>query len=189
MTDGLDGMDAALAQLPPPAGMPMPSDGGPELALGPDGGPPDGGPGGPPGGHHMHGMHGMHGHGMPGMGGCGGGPFGALQGPLAISDDQFERLYGIKTQFDDSMGPKKAQMHTLGRKLRDALCAADLDAANVKSLQSQMSGLMSDIGKMHSDKMLAYAQVLTPDQRKAIRQHMIRASLGGEMMHGPHHPH
>src|ERR1700733_13635164 len=107
-------MDMLLAALPSADSVVAAAPGGPVL----DVADPAAGAGGPAGGPpHMGGWHhgGHH------------GPFGALQGPLALTSDQYERLYSLKNQSMDANGSKMLQLHQLHRQLRDSLASADFD--------------------------------------------------------------
>jgi Spy/CpxP family protein refolding chaperone len=145
---------------------------GPGMHGGPHPGRPGGwgGPGGPGGpGGHMH------------------GPFGMLmQGPNALTDDQFEKMYAIRNQTMDAVAPKKLALHQATRDLFDALSRPDQDTARIKSLQSQVTSLKSDISSAELSKMVQMSQVLTPEQRKAVRTGMIRGCVGGMMGHHHH---
>ena len=109
---------------------------------------------------------------------CGGPIGGALSGPLALTDEQLEKLHSIKNQFLDQSELKKAQLHTLMRHMGDALTSADVEAKKVKDLQAQINSLKSDLGNLLADQFVSMAQVLTPEQRQAIHTSIIRHSLG-----------
>lgn len=138
---------------------------------------------------------------MPGMGsrmsGWGGppfmrGPLSALQGENALTDDQCEKLYALRSQFLDQTGPKMLQFKSASRQLKDALTSADIDTKRVKDLQSQIASLKADMSNAVTNNLLAGAQVLTAGQRKAIHQAMVRSNLGccgGQgTFHQWHHP-
>lgn len=135
------------------------------------GGPGAGGPHGGPGGWH---------HG-------GGGPFGLLHGDLALSNDQFEKLYSIKESTMDALGPKKLELHTAFRNLMDSVGAGNQDTGRIKSLQDKIASLKSDISTIETGKLVAMSQVLTADQRSAIHLAMIKGSMSGWHHHGGHH--
>jgi Spy/CpxP family protein refolding chaperone len=141
-------------------------DGGPTLiAAGPGEGPPPG-----PGNHWRH---------------PGGGPFGMLQGPLALSDDQWEKLSSIHEDSMDQLGPKKLALHTAMRHFMQAVGDPNQDTKKIKDLQSQMASLRADISSAESNKIVAMSQVLTGDQRAAIHKMMIRHMLMHKW-HGGH---
>jgi len=115
------------------------------------------------------------------------GPFGMLMhGPNALTDDQFEKMYAIRNETSDSVEPKKLALHQAMRNLFDSLSRPDQDTAKIKSLQSQIASLKSDISAAELNKMVQMSQVLTPEQRKAVRAGMIRGCVGGMMGHHHH---
>lgn len=171
-----DGVMSALAGLPVPdsavfAAMNAQGDDGAAVQIA-EGGPPHGGPGGP-GGHWGH-------------GGRGHGPFGALQGALALTDDQYERLYAIKNDASDAMAPKKMALHQAFRGLMDSIGQGDQDSAKISRYQSQVASLKSDLSTAETNKLVKMSAVLTADQRKALRMAMIKASLSRHHGHGHH---
>ena len=93
-------IDGLLATLPSAESVLAATPGGPVLdvaepAVGAGG--PMGGPMGGPAHHEWHKGH----H----------GPWGVLEGPLALTTDQYELLYSLKNQAADANGPKMVQLH------------------------------------------------------------------------------
>jgi Spy/CpxP family protein refolding chaperone len=171
---------SALANLPVPdsavfAALNAQGDDGAAVQIA-EGGPEHHGGEGGPGGHWGH------------EGGRGRGPFGALQGALALTDDQYEKLYAIKNDTSDATASKRMALHQSTRGLMESLGQADQDGAKISRLQSQIASLKSDLSTAETGKLVRMSQVLTADQRKALRMAMIKASLchhhGG---HGGHH--
>ena len=171
-------MDMLLSSLPSAEEVLAATPGGPVLevsedAVGAGGPPPDGPhPGGPPhpewhkgGGHHH-------------------GPFGALRGNLALTTDQYEKLYSIKNQFSDANGPKMLKLHQLHRQLKESLASADFDAKRSSDIASSIASVKADLDKSHMERMIACAGVLTSDQRKALHDEMIKHEAMGGMHHG-----
>ena len=120
------------------------------------------------------------------------GILGSLEGPLAVTDDQYEKLYSLRNAYLDRIAPKTMQIGQLHRQMKDALVSANLDAKAVSDLGGRINGLKNEIATAKLDRVIASAQVLTPDQRKALHDRMIRHSvemehMGGE--HGGHHGH
>jgi len=118
----------------------------------------------------------------------GGGPSGALQGPLALTDDQWDKLWSIHEESQDQLGPKMFQLHTTMRHLMDALSDSNQDSKKIKDMQSQIASLKAEISSTETGKMVAMSQVLTPDQRTAIHKMMIRHMLMHKWHHGPGGP-
>ena len=119
------------------------------------------------------------------------GPLSALKGNLALTDDQYEKLYALKNQFADQVAAKAVEMGTLHRKLRDAMSAPNFDAKAVADMGSRLNALHSDIAAAKLSRMIASAQVLTPEQRKAIHDEMVHHAVEsmGEHHGGMHHHH
>jgi Spy/CpxP family protein refolding chaperone len=112
-------------------------------------------------------------------------PLAMLDGPNALSDDQYQKVYDIKGQFIANIVPKGLNMYMLTRKMKDLLTASDIDTKAVKDLERQISSACSDLSMTAMDSIVSVSQVLTPEQRKALHAKMIRSTLGG----GEHHHH
>ncbi|HEY9684824.1 MAG TPA: periplasmic heavy metal sensor [Oculatellaceae cyanobacterium] len=171
-----------LAALPPSSesmamapSVDAPTEGEATIAVGVQG--PGGHEAGPECGHE----HGRHHH----------GPLSALKGNLALSDDQYEKLYSLRNQFLDQVAAKAVELGTLHRKMKDALTSPNLDAKAVADMGARINTLKSDIAAAKLNRLIASAQVLTPEQRKAIHDQMVHHSVEsfGEMGHGMHHHH
>jgi Spy/CpxP family protein refolding chaperone len=179
MADGdMSDIAALAAALPPPdpAMFAALAQAGTEAAVrlaDRPGGPAGGGPEGPGGFGHWGAMPWMHHGGL-----------GPLSGPLALSDDQYEKLNSIKNGVSDAIAPKKLQLHQAFRELLEALGKPDQDMGKVKSLQNQISQLKAETSMAETSKLVQMSQVLTADQRHALRMAMIKASICG-----PHMPH
>lgn len=117
---------------------------------------------------------------------------GILEGNLAVTDDQVEKLNSIHENYMESIGPKMLALHTAMHHIMDELGSTSIDTAKVKDLQSTVVSLKGDIARMQGDKLLAVANVFTPDQRHALREAMLRRKVGmmigghGHGMHGHH---
>ncbi|MBS1999808.1 MAG: Spy/CpxP family protein refolding chaperone [Cyanobacteria bacterium SZAS LIN-2] len=137
----------------------------------------------PPSGDAFHMGH----HGWGKDGGSGEGGHGCFSEANKLTDDQYEKLYAIKEDLMDQMGPKMVQSHSLGRKLKDTLSASNIDTKQAQDLQNKISALKADMSNLKIDSLIKMAQVLTPEQRKELRMKMIKASLGGHHRHHGHH--
>jgi Spy/CpxP family protein refolding chaperone len=104
-----------------------------------------------------------------------------------FSDDQLEKLHGLKNQMLDALGPKITAIKSKERKLKDLLLQNNVDAAQVKSLQGEINGLKDDIGNIKADNLIAMSNVLTVDQKKQIREAVYKRSLPS--VPGLGHPH
>ncbi|MDR3615913.1 MAG: hypothetical protein P4L53_20310 [Candidatus Obscuribacterales bacterium] len=116
---------------------------------------------------------------------------GPLSGANKLTDDQCEKLYSLHNQFLDAQGPKLAKLGALHRQLKDSLASADFNAKRSADLGAQINALKSEIDAAKMDRLIASAQVLTTDQRRALHEHMIRHAAMLPGLAGPigHHGH
>lgn len=152
------------------------------IALAPDGAPPIAG-------HMAAGMPDMSKCSMPGAGMCKPGwsgkggrrwcPLAMLDGPNALSDDQYQKLYDIKGQFIANVVPKGLNTYMMIRKMADLLTAADTDTKAVRDMERQIANATSDLSMTVMDSLISVNQVLTPGQRQELHRRMVRASVGG----------
>lgn len=134
-------------------------------------------PGGPPGGPRMMMMRrGFGGHGGRGFG-RGGCPW---LGALDLSDDQYEKFYALKNSFMDKVGPKMLEIRTNSRHLKDMMTQTTVDAKACRNLQDRINGLKADVANMKLDNRIAMHDVLNDEQRKKIRDFVVK---GGRGMH------
>lgn len=111
----------------------------------------------------------------------GGDPLASLSGEQALSSDQMEKIYKIKSAYADAVGPKKAQMKALERHLQEAMTAESIDQSKVKGIQDQINSLLSDLSSSRVQMELDTMNVLTAAQRKTMHERMVQMSvLGGD---------
>lgn len=125
-----------------------------------------------------------HGPGMPGAGGgpgpgrcpmdSGCGPFGALSGENALTDEQFEKLYEIKSQYLDKAGQKMVELHNSERHMKDLLTQVSVDKQKVKELQGKINEQRAALANLRLEKKLASLDVLTEAQRKEMRSKLVK---------------
>lgn len=118
-------------------------------------------------------------------------PLAALQGDLAITDEQYEKLFSIKKQFLSDAGPKMLALKSSQRDLRDLLSQPKVDKQKVKDLQSQINTQKGELANLKLEKKLSGLEVLTEEQRKEIRRQMLKGCIGGGRESDPrkHHQH
>jgi len=116
------------------------------------------------------------------MGGGPGGPFGFLQGDLALTDDQFEKLYTLRNQFLDKAGPKMLALKDSERDMRDLMTRATVDKAKVKALQNTINESKAALANLRLDHKLNTLDVLTEEQRKELRRRFIQGGCPGRFM-------
>lgn len=117
-------------------------------------------------------------------GGCG------LKGELALTDDQYEKMYNLRNDFLDRVGPKMVEAHALERHLRDVLTSSTIDTKKAGDIKSKLAAVKSDLAEAKADMEIQMAQILTADQRKHVRLAMAKCPMMGGWGHMPmHHPH
>jgi hypothetical protein len=95
-----------------------------------------------------------------------------LKGDVAVTDDQYEKLYQLRGDFMDKFAPKMLEVMTLKRHLKDVLTRPILiiKAAEKK----QMASAVQDLANMKIDNEIATMKVYTPEQRKHLRLAMMK---------------
>lgn len=107
-----------------------------------------------------------------------------LEGENKLSDEQFEKFYQIKNRMKDDMGSKMLEMGKLRRQFCDELNRESIDSKAVSKLEDRMAALKAETSKVFTSAAVEMMNVLTPEQRKIMRQKMIRgASMGQAMGH------
>ncbi len=119
------------------------------------------------------GMH-MRGPGMPGMSPGGGGPFAGLEGELALTDQQHEKLYELRNALLNEVGPLKAQLQTSQRELKDIMTRAEINPDQARIVQQRINKVQAAIADLHLKNRLGALAALTPDQRTELRRCMIK---------------
>jgi Spy/CpxP family protein refolding chaperone len=138
---------------------------------------------------------------MFGMGGCGSGPgFGrfmgrhgrgqaegggrggrfwasALQG-LDLNDLQVEQIAELKGKSFSKFGHGKIDMFELHKELFKELSQSSIDRKKVSALSQKIKEQKSQMTDLMIENMLAFAEILTPEQRKKMRTNRIRQFLG-----------
>jgi len=115
-----------------------------------------------------------------GRGGC------PWLGALDLSDDQYERIYALKNSFLDKVGPKMLEIRTQERHLKDTMTQPSVDAKAARNMQDKINNLRADVSNIKLDNKLAVLDVLTAEQRKKIRDWMIKGGRGMHHRGGPH---
>ena len=94
--------------------------------------------------------------------------------PPSLTDDQLEKIHSFKNDFLDAVGPKKLAIASKKRKLRDSLLSANIDASEAKSLQGEINALTAEVNNLKLENKINCLNVLTEEQRKDIRNRMLR---------------
>jgi Spy/CpxP family protein refolding chaperone len=107
----------------------------------------------------------------------------------SLTDDQLGQLHALKNNFMDSIGPKWVALKSKERRLHDVMLASTVDGAQAKAIQTDINSLKDEMANLKIDHELAVAKVITPDQRKILRDEMYRHHSWhhGEGHHGGEH--
>lgn len=105
-----------------------------------------------------------------------------LEGENKLTDEQFEKFYQIKNKMKDDMGTKMLEMSKLRRQFCDELNRESIDAKAISKLEDRMALLKAETSKVFTGAAVEMMNVLTPEQRKSLRQRMVRGSSMGHAM-------
>lgn len=115
------------------------------------------------------------------------GAFG-LEGELALTDEQYEKLFEQKKSFLNDAGLKMSELKNLERDQQDLLSQVQIDRKKVKDLHNKINAQRQAIADLKLEKKLAVQDILTAEQRKELRLRMIKGgkALGhrGGKRHG-----
>jgi len=99
-----------------------------------------------------------------------------LEGENKLTDEQFEKFYQIKNKMKDDMGSKMLEMGRLRRQFCDELNRESIDSKAISKLEDRMAALKAETSKVFTGAAVEMMNVLTPEQRKILRQKMVRGS-------------
>lgn len=121
------------------------------------------------------GMNGMH----SGMGG----PFGGhgCGSPLSgvdLTDDQLEKLAELKSQAFSKFGHGKVDIVDLYKRLFKELAKPTIDEKQVWNVTDEIRGKKSELTDVLVEHLIAFAKILTPEQRSKIKLNKIRRIMG-----------
>lgn len=97
-----------------------------------------------------------------------------LKGDVAVTDDQYEKLYQLRGDFMDKFAPKILEVMTLKRHLKDVLTSSDIDSNKANDLKKQMASAVQDLANLKIENEIATMKVYTPEQRKHLRLAMMK---------------
>jgi len=107
-----------------------------------------------------------------------GGPLMFAIGELDLSDDQLEKIDSIKNNTHEKVDPIMLKLHVIERDFHTALTQPAINIDAVSKLQAEMSAQKQLMESIFSDNIVAIAQILTPEQRKQLRQKQVREGMG-----------
>lgn len=140
------------------------------------------------------GGHGFMKHGMMGHGFFGGGDLEHiteradrmvrhLAVELDASDEQRDRLRAVVRQAVGDLAPLREQSAKAREKARDLLSEATVDRAAIETFRAEQVALADAFSKRVAQAIGDAADVLTPEQRRNIAEHLDRRGFGGGKRH------
>lgn len=107
----------------------------------------------------------------------------------AFSDEQLEKMYQIKSDFQDKAGARFVELMSQERSLRDLLTQPEFDKSKAQSIQNKINSAKADLANLHLDERMSLLAVLTAEQRKELRKNYIKRMDFGMMGGGGHWRH
>lgn len=115
------------------------------------------------------------------------GPGGFMRG-LNLTDDQLEKLHSLRTEAFEASGPKRFELRSLQRQMKDSLTKPGINKSELLSLQSKINSLNAELANSRVSFMADASSVLTEDQRQTMRRSMLMGGFGGHnKFHGRGH--
>jgi Spy/CpxP family protein refolding chaperone len=115
---------------------------------------------------------------------------GGFMKELGFTTDQLEKMNALKLSFENSNGPKKAELMKLHRELRDDITKPGVSKSELLSLQTKINAVRDDLSTSKISYMADKIALLTPDQQTKIREFSLKHSFGpggGHHFKGRHH--
>lgn len=104
---------------------------------------------------------------------------------MSFTDEQLEKLNSLKNQMADAVGPKRLELSTQMRQLKDLITQPSVDRSKITSIQGKINSLRDQICDLKLNYRLDTLAVLTDEQKKELRHHyLIRNVMGGHKRHG-----
>src|ERR1700722_8882144 len=116
---------------------------------------------------------------LKGMHKFGHGPW-ALLGELDLTDEQLEKLAELKIEGIGKFMQGKSYMIGLFQQLGKEITKEQIDKSKIKDIARQVAAKKSEFIDSIADRILAFADVLTFEQRKKLKLAGIKCFLGLE---------
>lgn len=97
---------------------------------------------------------------------------------VGASDDQKTRIKAIAKSAITDLAPLRKQQWDVRKQMHDAMTATTIDKARLADLHTQQTQLFDKTTARMQDAMIAAAEILTPEQRKAMADRMGRRGMG-----------
>lgn len=103
---------------------------------------------------------------------------------IGASDDQKTGIKAIAKSAVADLAPLHKQQWDLRKQLHDVLTAATIDRTKLAELHTQQTQLFDKTSARMQDAMVAAAEILTPEQRKAMAERMGQRGMRGKGAQG-----
>ncbi len=121
----------------------------------------------------------------PGPGGrLGQGPRFATPPPtqaLQLTEEQRTKLDALMSEVRTKAGPIRERVRSLRQQLRTELLADKPDEAKIKQLRGDLAKAEQELTGLRLDQQTRFAQILTPEQRKLLRERRAARALAGAL--------
>jgi Spy/CpxP family protein refolding chaperone len=109
-------------------------------------------------------------------GGCGG-PMAMLR-DLNLTDQQLEKVAALKLEGLAACAQFKLSLGQAASQLVNELTKDQIDKAKIKELAKELKERKSQMGDAMLDRIITFAETLTPEQRKKLKLTAIKRFLG-----------
>jgi Spy/CpxP family protein refolding chaperone len=122
---------------------------------------------------------------------CGkGGPGkGGMFKAFGFTDDQLEKMNTLKLDYEKTAAPKKAELMTLSKELRDDMTKPGVSKSQLLQLQGKINEIKAELSNGRISLMADRMALMTDDQKTKIRSFALKRSFGPGGGHhgGPRH--
>lgn len=98
--------------------------------------------------------------------------------PVDLTDDQITRMAKLKRAFESGASGALSTLRSLNDEMQDQLSADNINESDAGRLAQEIAQQKADMSKRMSAHILDMAKVLTPEQRKKIKQERDRLEIG-----------
>lgn len=106
---------------------------------------------------------------------------------LNLTDEQLEKIHDMKNKLADTLGPKRLELQSAQRQLKDMITKPTLDRKAISQTQDKINALRADIANLSLAFKMDVSEQLTDDQKKQIRRRALspkHARKGHRKAHG-----
>lgn len=106
-----------------------------------------------------------------------------------LTDDQLEKLSGLKNKMREASGPKYLELKKLKTDLRDKLTKSEVDKGELLAIQAKINDLKASLANDRIAFMADASTVFTAEQKEKMRRRMLMKNVmgmhhGGKRFHG-----